>query len=101
MTDDHAALLGSQGPSLAQDRVRDADLADVVQQAGEPYPPDAPLREAQLARHQLRVAADRLRVPCAAAEAHVDGLGEVEHDGEVALRLDVPLLSASLPGARE
>ena len=48
---------------LREHAVRDADLADVVQHAGEPHALHALLLEAELARHQLRVAARR----CASA----------------------------------
>ena len=54
-------LLGDrQAPGLAEDRVRDADLADVVQQAGESDRTDEVGVEVQLLGEEDRVAGDVL-----------------------------------------
>ena len=45
------------------------------------------LGRTELSGHHLGVASDRLGVPGAAAEAQVDGLGEVEYDRDEALPL--------------
>ena len=74
---------------LAEDRVGHADLADVVEHAGEPHARNAVVVEAERAGHRLGVAANGLAVAGAAAEADVDGLGQVEHRREKALALDL------------
>ena len=47
------------------------------------------LGQAELLGHHRGVATDRLRVPRAAAEAQVDGLGQLQHDGDETLAGDV------------
>ncbi len=83
-------LLGGERPRLAEDRVRHPDLADVVEDAGEPQPLDSILVKAELRRHHLAEAADGLAVAGGPRVALVERLRQAEHRGEVGLGLDVP-----------
>jgi hypothetical protein len=76
--------------ALANQLVRDADPADVVQDAREPDPLDRLGRQPQLAGGELGEPADPVAVADASGVAHVEGLGEAEQRGEVHLCLLVP-----------
>ena len=79
--------LSVSGRGLVHQLVGDAHTADVVEDAGEPHPLDRVRREAELARDQLREAADAMAVADAPAVAHVQGLGEAEQRGQLHARL--------------
>ena len=69
-------LAGVERPGLVQDRVGDAELAEVVEDARRPHALDPRRREAELARDLLAVAPDRLRVARGGDVAEVERLGE-------------------------
>ena len=69
---DDLVLVVGQGARLAQQMVRHADLADVVQQSGQPDRPDGRLVETVLLREEDRVASDVLGVPLRIAVLGVD-----------------------------
>ena len=95
MAPDHRELLvGQRAPSCAGSRPapRPCRCRAAAPRAARATPL---VREAQLARHHLGVAPDRLGVARAAAEAQVHGLGEVEHRREQPLRRDVPRVRAA------
>ena len=88
---EHAVLVGGQLRGLAQHDVRDADLADVVEQAGEVDRPAELLVEAEalgqedgVARHVLRVT---LRVSVLVVDRDDQALEHVEAAGQHALLL--------------
>ncbi len=76
-------LLGVERTRLREHAVGDPDLADVVQHAREPHALHVLLLEAELPRHQLRVAPDGVRVLAGAGVADVERLGERDHGGEL------------------
>ena len=80
---DLGPLVVVERPVLEQDRVGHPDLADVVQHAGEPNALRPVIREAELARHALGVAADGLGVAGGARVAQVERLRERQQRGQV------------------
>src|SRR6202035_2402220 len=87
---DQLELLRSELVRLAEDAVRDTDLAEVVKHPGEAHSAYPLLAQAELTRHHFGVASDRLGVPRTAAEAQIRRLGKVEYDSEEAFSGDVP-----------
>src|SRR5205807_1225667 len=86
----HLAVLGVvEQARLAQDRVRHADLADVVDHPGEPYALDPLLAHTELTGDGGGVPADGLGVASGPAVADVERLGEHEHRGDALLALEV------------
>ena len=82
----HLGLLrGVERARLAEDRVRHADLADVVDDAGVAHALAAVGGEAERAGRALGVAGDRLRVRGGAGVADVQRLGQPQRGGELAL----------------
>ena len=78
VTDSHVAahlsdLVGAQPPGLPEDPVGDADLADVVQQAGEPEPLDPVGVEAERLPDQDAQLGDGLAVVSCSHVLRVDG----------------------------
>jgi hypothetical protein len=61
---------------LVEDRVGDADLADVVQQAGEPHAPEPLAGEAELGRDRGGELRNRLAVAAGVGVLRVDGAGQ-------------------------
>ena len=76
-------LRGRQRTRLAEDRVGDPHLADVVQHAGEPQPAHPLLREPHLVADHLAVAGHDRRVIRVALVAQVEDLGEAEDRAEL------------------
>ena len=79
-----------RGPGFPQDRVGDADLADVVQDPGQADALDAIGGQFELLGHHLAELADRLAVRRGTRVSLVEGFSEAEHGGKVGLSLDVP-----------
>ena len=80
---DDPALLRGERAVLAQDPGRDAELADVVQDAGEAQGLHPVLLHAQFTGDQLGGAAHPLAVPAGVAVLDVDGLDERPDGGAV------------------
>ena len=80
-------LVRVERTGLREHAVGDADLADVVQHAREPHSLHVLLLQAELSRHQLRIAPDRVRVLTRAGVADVECLGERDHRGELELTI--------------
>ena len=78
-------LLRVERAGLREHAVRDADLPDVVQHAGQPNALDVLLVEPERARHQLGVAAHGVRVLPRAGVTDVERLGERDDGRELEL----------------
>src|SRR4051812_29755275 len=83
-------FLRSERTGLAENRVGNADLADVVEDAGEPDPLHALLAHSELDRHHLAEPAHGLTVAGRPRVPLVERLGKTEHRREVSLGLDAP-----------
>ena len=68
---DDLVLVVGQGARLAEQVIRHPDLADVVQEAGQPHRADRRLVEAVLAGHEDGVPGDVLGVPLGVAVLRV------------------------------
>ena len=79
MRADEGELVVRQRPGLAQDRVRDADLADVVQRRGDADALDLLRRQPDAPRDELAVQAHALRVAARVAIAHLERHAEAPH----------------------
>src|SRR4051794_15334966 len=103
MTLDLEALAGIEGAVLVQNRLRDADLAHVAEQRGDPHALDLLVRQAKLARQLLRIAGDAPRV-CRRSLAAVHRLGQGDERRQAragALDRDLLALAPLRPGLLE
>src|SRR5215204_2618798 len=82
-------LLSRQWARFAEDRIRYADLSDVLEDARQLQPLHPVLIEAQLAGHELAEMSDGLAVLRGAGIALVQGLSQAEDRGQMCLRLDI------------
>src|SRR5438132_8538921 len=76
MTLEHLALAGGERAALAEDLLRDRELAEVVQLAREANQLHLVLRQVEPLRDGCRVLADPLRVAADVRVAGVDRTGE-------------------------
>ena len=83
VTADLDPLLGAQRRGLVQHQVRDRNIADVVEQPGEPHALYRAPVKLHLPGDHLAIASDGLRVVSRAGLARVERLRERQHDGQL------------------